>query len=242
MSRLQLTVFLLITVLSLSAQDSKIIKAEIKQADRLISEKKYSEALVHVNNALNYNELNLDALERKVNIYILSGDEKTAFKELDTKISESPQQPEYYYLRSILFLYKDKPQKAIEDLDNAEYYYMPEKFMYKVNLYKGVAYHYLGEISTAESNFKLAAKQNPRDASIWHSWGMMKYEERQYDEAIEYFNKSIFIRDTDPIAYYNLGMAYFKTDDLKNACYNFNRSCNLNHKDACKIYIMECTE
>ncbi len=242
MLRLHISALLLFTVLSISAQDTKNIKAELKQVDRLIGEKNYDEALIHVEKALSYDELNLEALERKVNIFLLSGDEKEAFKELDSKISEFPQQPEYYYLRSILFIYKDKPQKAIEDLDNAEYYYMPENYMYKVDLYRGVAYQYLGDISAAETNFKAAVKLNPRDASIWHSWGMMKYEERQYEEAIEYFNKSIFIRDTDPIAYYNLGMAYLKTDDLKNACYNFNRSCNLNHKDACKIYIMECTE
>jgi tetratricopeptide (TPR) repeat protein len=236
---------ILILVLFISStlfSQEAAINAELKQADKFTKDGKYEEALQHIDNALEIEPLDLIALEKKVNIMILSDKEKDIFKEINSLIESYPQQPEYYYLRALIYLYRQKSSKAIEDLDNAEYYLIPEKYWPKLYMNRGTAYYYFGDFASAEKNFQATIELDPRNAAAYHSWGMLKYEEQLYDEAINYFNKSIQYQDNNAIAYYNLGMAYYKIGERKNACYNLNQSCILKNKNACKIYILECSE
>jgi tetratricopeptide (TPR) repeat protein len=232
---------MLFSSLSLFAQD-ELIKAELKQADRHTREGNYELALNHINKALEADPLQVIALEKKVNIMILSQKEKDITREINSKIQDSPQQAEYYYIRGLIYLYRQKSQKAIEDFDNAIIYQMPQLYMGKVYLNRGTAYYYYGDFVAAEQDFRDAVKLNPRNAAAYHSWGMMKYEEQLFSDAIKYFNKAIQYQENNSVAYYNLAMAHYKLGELKEACYNFNRSCNLNNKNGCKFYILECSE
>lgn len=234
------TVLLLLT--SLCQAQTTPFEMELKQADKLAKEGNYTEALVVVEAVVKNDPLNLPALERKVNLMILEGKEKEITKEINSLIEAYPQQPEYYYLRSVLYLYNQRGAKAIEDLISAEYYQMPQPYLEKMYINRGKAYFYNDEFPQAEEDFKQAVEINPRSATAYHSWGMLKYEEQLYEDAIKYFNKAIQFQDDNAILYYNLGMSYFKTGDKKNACYNFNRSCNLKHSNGCKIYVVECSE
>lgn len=226
---------------ALYGQDDKI-KAELVQADRLTKELKYNEALQHIDAALIINNLSLEALEKKVNVMLLADKSKEISDEIDRLIKGSIQQPEYYYLRSLIYLNKQKPQKAIEDLNNAIYYQMPEKYLDKVYLNRGVAYYNIGDFIKAETDFQAALEINPRYSTVYHSWGMLKYEEKEYEEALKYFNKAIQYENDNPIIFYNLAMSYLRSDDMENACYYFNKSCSLGYRNACKVYLLQCSE
>jgi tetratricopeptide (TPR) repeat protein len=218
------------------------IKAELAQADRLTKEAKYDEALQHVNNALAVYALSVEALEKKTNVMILAGKEKEISSEVDELIKQHVQQPEYYYQRALIYISKQKLQKAIDDLNNAIYYQMPQKYMDKVYLNRGVTYYNIGDFPKAEADFQSALDLNPQNATAYHSWGMLKYEEKNYEEAIKYFNKAIQYEDSNPVIYYNLAMSYLRSDDMENACYYFNKSCALGYKNACKVYLLQCTQ
>jgi len=238
--------FILLILLSfisnwLYCQDERI-KAELLQADRLTSEVKYDEALQHINAALAIDNLQLEAWEKKVNVMLLADRSKDITKEIDDLIEINRQQPEYYYLRSLLYSSKQKPQKTIEDLENAIYYQMPEKYMDKIYLNRGVAYYKIGDFANAETDFQEAINSNPRNATAYHSWGMLKYEEREYEEAVKYFNKAIQFEDNNQVIYYNLAMSYLRLEDMENACFFFNKSCSLGYRNACKVYLLECSQ
>jgi tetratricopeptide (TPR) repeat protein len=242
MQRVFYILFILsVGIIKVFGQDEKI-KAELIQADRLTKELKYDEALQHVNNALAINNLSLDALEKKINIMLLADREKEISKEIDNLIQTNIQQPEYYYLRGVLQISRQKPQKALEDLDNAVYYQMPEKNMDKVYLNRGVAFYILGDFVKAETDFQAALEINPKYSTVYHSWGMLKYEERDYEEAAKHFNKAIQYEDNNPIIFYNLAMTYLRMDDMTNACYYFNKSCSLGYRNSCKVYYLECSQ
>lgn len=234
--------FILLVCNNLLFSQEELIKAELKQADRFTKDGNYEQALVHIINALESKPLHLISLEKKLNVMILSDKEKDIYKEINSLIEVYPQQPEYYYLRALLQLYRQKPQKAIDDLDNAEYYEMPAMYMDKIYLNRGTAYYFYGNFIKAEEDFRRAVESNPRSSAAYHSWGMLKYEEQLYEEAINYFNKSLLYQENNAIAYYNLGMAYYQLGEKKDACHNFNQSCILENKNACKIYILRCTD
>ena len=223
------------------AAQNNTIKAELAQADRLTKEAKYDDALQHIDAALKINSLSLDALEKKVNVMLLADREKDISKEIDELIKSNVQQPEYYYLRALLYISKNKPQKAVEDLDNAIYYQMPDKYLDKVYLNRGVAYYDIGDFSKAEADFQAAIELNPKNSTVYHSWGMLKYEEKNYEEAVKYFLKAVQYEDNNPVIFYNLAMGYMRLDDMENACYYFNKSCSLGYRNACKAYMLQCT-
>lgn len=236
-----LLIALLLSGTSLFSQTSNI-EAELKQADRYTRNGNYEEALKHIENALDEDALNLPALEKKVSVMILAQNDKGAMKELNQQVEDFPQQPEYYYLRALIYLYKQKASKAVENLDNAIYYQMPEDYLDKIYVNRGTAYYYIGDFQAAENDFKEAIDLNPKNASAYHSWGMLKYEEQLYDVAINYFNKAILYEDDSAITLYNIAMAHYKLDELQDACHYFNRSCGLGNRNACKIYYLECSE
>jgi len=233
-------VFLFISIGAFS--QNAIVEAELKQADRNSRNGNYSEAIKHINNALEEDPLYLPALERKINVLIQSEDDKGALKEVNELLKDFPQQPEYYYLRSIIYLYKQKGGKAIDDLNNAIYYQMPKENLDKIYVSRGTAYYFIGDFESAEADFQEAVTLNPKNASAYHSWGMLKYEEQLFDEAIANFNKAILYEDNSAITHYNIAMAYYKQDEMKDACHHFNRSCVLGNRSACKIYYLECSE
>ncbi len=218
------------------------INAELAKADKLVLEKEYEAALKHVEAALDIDKLYLDALEKKVNIMLLMEKDREILKEIDELVKKNIQQPEYYYIRAVVYNYKQRPSKAIEDLDNALYYQIPGKYQERVYLNRGVAYYYLGNFEAAELDFRGALEINPRYATVYHSWGMMDYEKRMFEEAAKKFNKAVQYGDERPILFYNLGMSYLRIKDMPNACFNFNKACNLGYKSACKLYLLECSE
>lgn len=241
MFRIKIIIGLLLVNLSLFGQRNSI-KSELALADKAILSQNYEEALKHVEAALKIDELYLDALEKKVNIMIIDNRSKEISKEIDEKLSNNLQQPEYYYLRAIVNNYRQKLSKAIEDFDNAIYYQMPVKYLDRVYLNRGVAHHKIGNFELAETDFLSAMEYNPRNATLYHSWGMLNYEQRLFEEAINKFNKAIQYGDKRPILYYNLAMSYLRIDDMDNACMSFGKACSLGYKNACKSFMLECSE
>ncbi|MBN1116261.1 MAG: tetratricopeptide repeat protein [Bacteroidales bacterium] len=239
MLRVILAILIFSFSISLSAQDNEI-SALLKQADRLVKEKKYDEALFHIESVLKAEPLNLSAWEKKVNVMIQADRSRDISNEIEELIKNHSQQPEYLFLRGTLNLVKDKYSKAISDFDLALYLQMPEKYLEKVYLNRGMAYFNTSDFEKAEEDFIAAIEINPLYPAVYHSYGMLKYEQGDYDEAIKHFLKALQFDSENPLIYYNLGMSYFKIDDSDNACYYFNRSCSLNYRNACKVYLLEC--
>lgn len=234
-----LEIFLLPTIL---LSQTKEINAYLKEADRLIIEQNYSEALEYVELALEIDPMYIESLEKKVAIALATNDSKEILKEVEEWIKVSPQQPEYYYILSILHLYREKPQKALDDLDKAVYYQLPEKYMDKIYLNRGKAYTEIAEFDKAEEDFKLAIELNPKYSAVYHSYGMLKYELKRYEEAKDLFLKAIQYETNNALIYYNIAMSYLRLDEMKNACYYFNKACSMNYRNACKVYMLECSE
>lgn len=238
-------IFIVLALIALNASvfgQTDKIRAQLVQADRLINEKNFTEALIHIDAALEIDPLYLEALEKKASVLLQNNQEKEISKLIDDWIKQAPLQPEYYYLRGIISLYKQKPQKAVEDFENAIYYQIPEKYMDKIYLNRGMAYYTLGQFTEAESDFSNAIEINPKYSTAYHHWGMLKYELREYDEAVELFNKAIQFEDNNPVIFYNLGMTYYRLKEMEKACYYFNKSCSLGYKNSCKFYLLECSE
>lgn len=217
-------------------------RSELFKAEKLAKDEKYDEALTHVQEALKIDSVYLEALELKANIMLTTERSKELVKEVDDLIQKYPQQPEYYYVRAIVNLYKQRSIKAKEDLENCIYYQMPAKYMDRIYLNLGIANYNIGDFEGAETEYKNALDINPKYSAVYHSWGMLKYEIRQYEDAVKYFLNADKYENNNPVILYNLAMSYFRLDELENACYYFNKSCLLDYRNSCKVYLLECSE
>lgn len=200
----------------------------------------YTKALVILEDILVMQPSNLQAQEMKINILVQQERSKDALKDVEEYIQMYPGQPEYLYLRAVLNLQRQKYSKAIQDFDRALQLNMPESSVYKIYLNRGMAHFYNQDFDLAENDFSEVIERDSRNAAAYHGKGMVKYELHEYENAIVEFQRALKLEPDNPITHYNLAMSYFRMDDDENACYHFNKSCALGHRNACRLFMMEC--
>lgn len=215
-------------------------KSALLLANKYVASGEVIKALTTLENILVIEPNNLQAQEKKLSILLENERSKDAYRDIDEYIRMYYDQPEYYYLRALLHMQKEKYSKAIDDFDRAIELDMPENSAYKVYLNRGMAYFYLRYFELAEVDFDDALLLNSKSATSYHGKGMVKYELGEYDEAVFLFQKALKIENDNRIVHYNLAMAFFRLKEMDNACYHFNRSCTLGHRNACRLLLMEC--
>jgi tetratricopeptide (TPR) repeat protein len=181
------------------------------------------------------------ALIGKAKVMNQIGDTKESYRLLDEAIQMDPTNPEYYYARGMLNHSKEKYAKAIMDYDKA-ISLNPKFNLFGLYLNRGATYLTLKEMGKALDDFTKATELDPKNASAFHSLGLVHYENGDYEEAINDFLKSSDLNPNNASSYYNLGMAYYKSNYIDNACLYFHKACQLQNTNACKMIIMTCNE
>ncbi|MDD3345754.1 MAG: tetratricopeptide repeat protein, partial [Candidatus Omnitrophica bacterium] len=87
----------------------------------------------------------------------------------------------------------------------------------------GSFYQSQGENSKALENYEKAASIEP-SSEIYTDIAYICAEENRYKEAITYFHKSLKLKPGDADVYYNLGMAYFMSNQYLKSRENFIRA------------------
>jgi Tfp pilus assembly protein PilF len=59
--------------------------------------------------------------------------------------------------------------------------------------------------------------------------------------AVEDYKKAIECNPDNAALYFNMGMAFFKQNDKRNACERFHKACSMGNNNACKMIILECS-
>lgn len=231
--------FLIICVF-INAQDV-FDNPNLEKANKLIAEKEYAEALAIINGELEKDNKNIQTLELKLNVSVKTENEKDVLKDIEKVLEQEPDNPEFIYLRAVVYFHMRKYTKAIEDFDKSIVLDIMEEYKPKVFLNKAMCHFYLHEYDLAEENVNFVLDLDNKNANAYHSLGMIRYETQVYDEAVDNFLKALKFENNNPITFYNLGMTYLKLKDGENACRYFNKSCDLSYKNACKMLYLECT-
>ena len=79
----------------------------------------------------------------------------------------------------------------------------------------GAAYWQIGDVESAEREWREALKVAPKYSTTWSSLGLVYLKKERYSEAIEYYKKAIELDPHDKEAHLYLGVAYMDMHSLE---------------------------
>src|SRR5665647_1303049 len=86
----------------------------------------------------------------------------------------------------------------------------------------------MGDNVNAAFAYQKALTFNPESYPAWINLGLVCYSIENYEVAINCYREAIAISNHDAEAFYNLGLAYMATSDLKEAAAAFSHALKLN--------------
>jgi len=106
---------------------------------------------------------------------------------------------------------------------------------------RGTTFNDLGKFSDAIEDFTQAASIK-ETSNTYNNRGLSKLSMKVNEAAIEDFDKSIELDNTNSTAYCNRGIARYNIGDTQGACLDWEKACELGDKDACSNIKEFCTK
>ena len=204
-------------------------------------QKDYEQALQQYEEAIKSNAQMVEAYAGKARAYIGLQNHKSALKVIEDVVGKFPNNPELYYIRGLLNYQRGKHKLAIEDYDRA-LSINANWNTYLIFLNRGLANDALQNTDAAIQDFTRAITADPNNTGGYIARGNVRYDQAKYEEAIEDFKKAEVLSPNNAVITYNIGMAYYKSDNKSSACKYFQKSCSQKNKNACKMVIMNCSD
>lgn len=118
---------------------------------------------------------------------------------------------EYYYYKHKYSWAIDNYTKSINCISK-QYRYMemcgPFSKSYQY-FTRGQCYYYNSEFEKAESDYLKAIQLEPQDYKPYLTLGMLDYNKRRYEKALEWYNKGIEICNVISVAYFDRALVYW---------------------------------
>jgi tetratricopeptide (TPR) repeat protein len=144
---------------------------------------------------------------------------------------------EYYNERGLLYLEENDTEKSISDFRAATKLKSENEF-YWYNL--GYALHLSKSETEAKEVLLTAIRITPDYAKAYSALGNVFNELGEYDLAIEAYKKAIELDYVTSSMLFNLGVSYYRQDNLPEACEKFQKAADLGSKSAKKALIKSC--
>ena len=96
---------------------------------------------------------------------------------------------------------------------------------------------YMGRHDESIAEAEHAKRLDPLSLGISHNLGLMLYDARQYDQAIEEYTKAIELKPEDGYSYARRGWTYVKLNDAEKASADFSKTGELLKEDGRPAYI-----
>lgn len=167
---------------------AKRAEDELKLAKKLLSEKKYDEALKVATSLINFESNNYEAYLIRGNAYFALEDGQSAIKDFDAALKIKNDLPEAHYNKGYIWLLTKNYEKAIDCFSESLKYREMDANAFK---YRGYAFLMQKEYTNAEKDLQMAAKFNDSDAKTHKYLADALYYEKKYEEAIAAYDKAI---------------------------------------------------
>ncbi|XP_007936761.2 tetratricopeptide repeat protein 6 [Orycteropus afer afer] len=165
---------------------------------------------------------------RRGAIYRKLGKLKSAMNDLQEAIFLEPLFLNAYWHRHFIYLFQDKINEALDDLNFINKY---NKNNAEAYLSKAEIFRQKNDITLAILNYTQAIKCKPTDADTYFRRGEM-YEKSNQVLAIDDFSKCIFYDPKRTDALLKRGMFYFENENWISAIQDFTALLNIDHQNS----------
>ncbi len=224
----------------LYVQNAQSIDNLIKEGNKKIENQEYSVALEKFEQVLEDEELNQYAISGKVKTLILMDNDRQALKFINDKLDNHQNNAVLHYNKGLVYKYRKRYKKAISSFEKA---LKSNNEVYKEEtlLMRGVSYQNRQNYDASIEDFNTVISLNDSNINAYYNRGYSYYKLHDYRKAIKDFKQVISMDAENSNGYYNLGMSYFRLGETRTACRYFDKACKLNHREACKMMLTECT-
>lgn len=127
-----------------------------------------------------------------------------------------------YYLSYLVYYYYEAFKKSLNDSD----FEKAKEFLdkagktypdYRLHFYTGLYYKKLGNLELAELHLKQSIKEKPNFAYGYYELGNLMYERNVYDEAIEYYSKSVELEKDFTLGFLKMADVYMENGRFEEA-------------------------
>lgn len=129
-------------------------------------------------------------------------------------IENDPDYPSAYNNRGVARIEDGHPYEAIQDYNEA---IAIKPDYYEAMFNRAYAYESVGKLKSALEDIALLQTIFPDSAYIYFYKGILQTNDRQYDDGIKSFQKSISLDTTNNESYVNLATLYFFKDQIDSA-------------------------
>ncbi len=150
-----------------------------------------------------------------------------AYADINNAIRISPQNPETYFTKSLIFFAENKKDSQTVALNKC----LAIKYGHaEANYYKGLLQYEAGEYKAAVSCYDKAILSNGNYAYAYNDRGSAKRALKDYAGAISDYEKAISIDNKQAFVYNNLGSAYRENKDYTKAADAYSKALQMNDK------------
>jgi len=205
-------------------------------------QKDYKQALQFYEAAIKSNEQMIEAHAGKARAYMGLQNYREALRVIDDAIKTAfRNDPELHFIRGLLNFQRGSHKLAIDDYDKS-LSIDPNWNVFQLYLNRGLANEALTRLDLAVEDISRAVQSDPNNAGGYIARGNVLYNLAKYKEAVEDFLKAEVLNPDNSVITYNIGMSYYRGDDLGAACKYFQRSCSQGNSNACRMIVLNCSK
>ena len=163
-------------------------------------------------------------------VHISEGHLKEAVRDCDRAIDIDPDDADAWYNRACADYIGRNNDGAMRSLERAiKLKGAHAEALFLRGVVRGEQYKEAAGIDDLEAALKL----NPNIPGGWMSLGVLQFEDKRYDAAVETFTRAIELKDDElKTAYYYRADCYYHLENKDKACPDFRQSAELGDKDA----------
>lgn len=195
-------------------------------------------ALNEINYALAKQSENKDFLLQKVDYLILLDEYKDAYSILSSLLTNSPEDFDIRYQRTIIAIKSENFDDAKEDLKLLLKYSQTDDMVFL----SGQINYAMGNYIDALRSFNRLLKEDKSNASYFKARGMTYYKTRTFIQAGNDLSMSLDMDPKDPEANYYKGLSENALGDKTMACYYMNRAKKYNYLPAAAFISQNCSK
>jgi Tfp pilus assembly protein PilF len=209
----------------------------LQKGREYLKDKKYDEAINMLNQSVDKDPANTDALNARGVAFFESGDFQSAGLDYEAAIKIKPDWYKPYFNRAIM---REAMKDSLAALADYNLAVQKDANQAEVLLNRGSLLARMNMDAEAITDFTKGTTLDSSNALLWYNLGNVQYRQAKYDNASISFEKTVKLDANNQKAYFALGIIYAMAKKNDQACTYLKQASKLGNTEATKMVEVNC--